>query len=76
MYVFSPSLLLKKEPFYLVCCCLILDKEDKTMQPPEKLREALSSKEAFTRTYLVLSLFFFLNSVVVFWFVSREYLKI
>lgn len=29
------------------------------MQPPEKLREALSSKEAFTRTYLVLSLFFF-----------------
>lgn len=44
------------------------------MHPPEKLREALSSKEAFTRTYLVLSLFF-LNSVVVFWFVSREYLK-
>lgn len=38
---------------------MILDKEDKTMQPPEKLREALSSKEAFTRTYLVLSLFFF-----------------
>lgn len=59
MYVFSPSLLVKKEPFYLICCCLILDKEDKTMQPPEKLREALSSKEAFTRTYLVLSLFFF-----------------
>lgn len=38
---------------------MILDKEDKTMQPPEKLREALSSKEAFTRTYLVLSQIFF-----------------
>lgn len=47
------------------------------MHPPEKLREALSSKEAFTRTYLVLSLFFFKFSsgTFVFWFVSREYLK-
>lgn len=31
------------------------------MQPPEKLREALSSKEAFTRTYLVFISLFFLK---------------
>ncbi|XP_022294052.2 trafficking protein particle complex subunit 10-like isoform X1 [Crassostrea virginica] len=31
------------------------NKEDGGMRPPEKLREALSSKEAFTKTYLELS---------------------
>lgn len=49
----------KKEFFYLICCCLILDKEDKIMQFLEKLREVLLLKEVFIRIYLVLFLFFF-----------------